>query len=448
MKPLVLFFDTAPSSCYVFQESLACQGFDVTHACDHAILMGLIHRHLDLIILGPSLADLDALPALVEEIRKRVDGVPILLAAPGRSKTWGDRAVQAGVTDCVTSASPNELGKAVLACFSKICRAREDCRDSGAAPDINGVLVGNSPEMREIKDRLNRVAASDSNVLVTGETGTGKELVAAYLHQLSPRRNKALITINCAAIPDSLLESELFGYERGAFTGAEATKVGKLKSADGGTVFLDEIGDMSPYSQSKILRVFESKEIQRLGRSRSIPVDLRIIAATNCDLYQLVLSGKFRKDLFFRLNVAAIVLPPLRERREDVPALIEHFVRYFNTLFGRKVQRLSEIAMNYCLAHDFPGNVRELRNLVETIFIDLPPGDVYVADLPAQLANMGDWASTLAQERDRVLGALQATNWNKTRAAQKLDCSRMTLYRKMSQYEIQKPRAPSNSKIA
>jgi two-component system, NtrC family, response regulator AtoC len=315
----------------------------------------------------------------------------------------------------------------------------EDCH-APAAQDINRVLIGNSPAMRETKDRLNRIAASDSNVLVTGETGTGKELVATHLHQLSPRRNKPFITINCAAIPDSLLESELFGYERGAFTGAESIKVGKLKSADGGTVFLDEIGDMSHYSQSKILRVFESKEIQRLGRSRSIPVDLRIIAATNCDLYQLVLSGAFRKDLFFRLNVAAIVLPPLRERREDVPALIEHFVRYFNIAFGRKVQRLSKMAINYFMAHDFPGNIRELRNLVEAIFIDLPPGDVDVADLPPHLCVSTDkWASSQAQERDRVLGALRATNWNKTKAAQKLDWSRMTLYRKMSLYEIHKP---------
>src|SRR5262249_31815944 len=263
------------------------------------------------------------------------------------------------------------------------------------------------------------------------------ELVAEMVHRQSRRRDRPFITINCAAIPDSLLESELFGYERGAFTGAQARQEGKLKEADGGSVFLDEIGDMSAYGQAKILRVIEGKEIQSLGRNGNIPVDVRIIAATNQDLEAMVGEGKFRKDLFFRLNVARIHLPPLRERKEDLPYLINYYVHHFNACFGRNVERLPDEAVESLFAYDWPGNVRELKNLLEAVFVEMPSGDSATPQLPLQFRRCcAELKSTPADERQRLLWALSMTNWNKSKAADKLQWSRMTLYRKMARYKI------------
>ena len=299
-------------------------------------------------------------------------------------------------------------------------------------------IVGNSLEIWKLKTYLRKVAATDSHVLITGETGTGKELAAQYIHQHSARHNKPLIVINCAALPDGLLESELFGYERGAFTGAMSSYAGKLKLADGGTVLFDEIGEMSPYAQAKILRVIESKEVYPLGGRRSIPVNIRIIAATNRDLDQEIESKGFRQDLYFRLNVARIKLPPLRDRTEDIPLLIEHFAKKFTEEFGREIQGFTDEAMELLKGNDWPGNIRELMNLVERIFIDPPPEKVQVSDLPESMREAPSLEKRdLPKERELLLYTLSQTNWNKSQAAERLHWSRMTLYRKMAKYHIQ-----------
>ena len=233
-------------------------------------------------------------------------------------------------------------------------------------------LIGSSLAIWKVKTYLHKVAMTDSHVLITGETGTGKELAARYIHRHSARRAKPLVTINCAALPDGLFESELFGYERGAFTGASSSYSGRLKLADAGTVLFDEIGDMSPYAQAKILRLIETKEVYPLGGRRSIPLDIRIIAATNRDLERQVSKNEFRQDLYFRLNVVRVQLPPLRERKEDIPLLTEHFVQEFGARLGRQIEGFSDEATERLLNYDWPGNVRELMNLVERIFIDLP----------------------------------------------------------------------------
>jgi len=231
----------------------------------------------------------------------------------------------------------------------------------------NGCLIGDSAPMVRIKRRLEQVSATDCTVLITGETGTGKERVAEHIHQHSPRQGKPLVRINCAALPDGLLESELFGYERGAFTGANASYEGKLKLAEGGTVFFDEIGDMSPYAQAKILRVIETKEAYRLGGRRSIPFDFRVLGATNQDLERLVAENRFRKDLFFRLDVARIHLPPLKERKEDIPLLVDHYLKTYNTRFRRQIEGLTPEAWSCVLHYQWPGNVRELNNVLARI---------------------------------------------------------------------------------
>lgn len=298
-------------------------------------------------------------------------------------------------------------------------------------------LIGSSLAIWKVKTYLRKVAMTDSHVLITGETGTGKELAAQYIHHHSARRAKPLVTINCAALPDGLLESELFGYERGAFTGATSSYAGKLKLADGGTVLFDEIGDMSPYAQAKILRVIETKEVYPLAGRRSVPLDIRIIAATNRNLDQRMANGEFRQDLYFRLNVAQFHLPPLRERKEDIPLLTDHFLQQFGAQFGRTIEGFSDEAMERLLSHDWPGNIRELMNVIERIFIDPPQGKVTVADLPKSMQNRAPvLQETKPAEREILLYALSQTNWNKSKAAERLHWSRMTLYRKIAKYRI------------
>jgi two-component system response regulator HydG/two-component system response regulator AtoC len=293
--------------------------------------------------------------------------------------------------------------------------------------------------MQEVRSYLDRLANSESNVLLTGETGTGKELAAEHIHRNSSRAQKPFVCINCAAIPDTLMESELFGYEKGAFTGASASKMGKLRQANGGTVFLDEIGDMTPYTQAKLLRAIESKEIQPLGGRGSIPLDFRIIAATNHDLEKLAGEGKFRQDLYFRLNVGSLHLPPLRERREDIPALLAYHVAELNRRLDCAVEGFVDEVIDYLLEYEWPGNVRELRNVLEASFLNVRGGRISLMDLPEQFRKRLKRPGCFPQgEREHLLSALLSTDWNKSKAAEKLHWSRMTVYRKLTKYQLRR----------
>jgi two-component system response regulator HydG len=291
-------------------------------------------------------------------------------------------------------------------------------------------LVGDSAALCELRQRLPRIAASASSVLITGETGTGKEAVARAVHELSPRRDRPYVSINCAALPDSLLDSELFGFEKGAFTGAHAAYPGKIALADGGTLFLDEIGDMPLHAQAKLLRVLETREVFPIGAVRARRVDFRVVAATHCTLEQAVREGRFRADLFFRLNVARLQLRPLRERPEDVALLFEHFSGELARSTGLPPLRLSAAAMARLHRHDWPGNARELRNLVEAASL-LDDGSPLTADalpLPPE--------PDAPDETLRILEALNRCEWNRSKTAELLQWSRMTLYRKMKQFHI------------
>jgi transcriptional regulator with AAA-type ATPase domain/transposase len=308
--------------------------------------------------------------------------------------------------------------------------------DGGEAQPI----VGESAAIQEIKAYIARVASTESNVLITGETGTGKELVAEQIHSHSARYRKPFICVNCTAVPDGLLESELFGYERGAFTGATTLNRGKFELADGGTLFLDEIGDMSPYAQAKILRAVDGKEVHRLGGQRGIPLNVRVIAATNQDLEHLVAANQFRRDLYFRLNVARIHLPPLRERKQDLIPLSEHYFHQLSEQLGRNLRGFTADVYASLLHYDWPGNVRELRNLVEAVFIHCESPTVSFMDLPELFrARLGGVRGLPVGEEDLLLSALLSTNWNKSKAAVKLHWSRMTLYRKLEKYHITVP---------
>jgi DNA-binding NtrC family response regulator len=391
----------------------------------------------ELVILGPSEVTALNVRNLSRDIRSLAGPVPMLIIAGNSAEEFAIAALRAGVQEYVKH--PFEEQEFAIAVERSLAYGVE-VRDGLPwvhAPDTGPNIIGDSAAMWNVKQRLARLALTDTTILVTGETGTGKELVAELVHRTGARRDRPFTTVNCAAIPDNLLESELFGYEKGAFTGAQHSKAGKLQAADGGTVFLDEIGEMSSYAQAKILRMIEGKEVQRLGRNASVPIDVRIVAATNLDLDHMVKEDRFRKDLFYRLNVARVHLPPLRERKEDLLLLVQHYIRYFNQRFGRTVLGLCDEAMEYLLAYDWPGNVREVKNLIEAIFAELPPGETSLSHVPIQvLERCAAGQCTEGDERSRLLSALSSTNWNKSKAAGKLNWSRMTLYRKIARYHI------------
>ena len=297
------------------------------------------------------------------------------------------------------------------------------------------LILGDSCAMVAVRENIEAAGLTDSHVLITGETGTGKELVAQAIHDGSARQRRPFIRINCAAIPESLVESELFGYERGAFTGAVAARQGLLADGAGGTVFFDEIGDMSPVAQAKVLRVIESKEMRRLGGRGTIPIDVRLLAATNRDLEQLVSCGTFRSDLYYRLNVARIHVPPLREHKEDIPVLAQHYIKEFNERFGGSIVGVDDDVLQRLLEYDWPGNARELRNVVESSFLKARTGRVGLSHLSDYFRRQLEQRGSI-DERQQLLDALFRAEWNKTRAAESLRWSRMTLYRRMAKHGL------------
>jgi transcriptional regulator with PAS, ATPase and Fis domain len=303
----------------------------------------------------------------------------------------------------------------------------------GAAENI----IGTSPTIVALRAYLPKLAGSAATVLITGETGSGKERVAEAIHALSPRARHPFIAMNCAALPDGLIESELFGHERGAFTGAVGASTGYMRQADGGTLFLDEVGEMRLSAQPKLLRALETRIVHPVGAKSGVRVDLRVIAATNRPLESLVSAGAFRQDLFYRLNVAPIRLSPLKERPEDIPLLVEHAINRLNARDGRSVVGLDPELMHCLVAHEWPGNVRELNNLVEAIFIDPPTGVVELDHLPPPFRDMfARYRTVMTDERTRLMCVLERTKWNKVEAARQLNCSRMTLYRRLAKYQL------------
>jgi two-component system response regulator HydG/two-component system response regulator AtoC len=294
--------------------------------------------------------------------------------------------------------------------------------------------IGPSPALVEIRSAVARLAATDSHALIVGETGVGKDLIAQLIHRNSSRAEHPYVALNCAALPDGLVESELFGYERGAFTGADRLRAGHLEQANGGTLFLDEIGELKLEAQAKLLRALDNREIYRLGGRRIVPLDIRIIAATNRDLAKLVKTGGFRPDLYWRLNVGRIYVPPLRERCEDILPLAEHFLKEYCGRVGLPPPVISDEVRKALESYSWAGNVRELRNVIEVILMRRPEHLIDFAYLPDEFKHN---LQSTAEERRRVVAALERTRWNKKRAAEELGWSRTTLYRKIKEYGIE-----------
>jgi formate hydrogenlyase transcriptional activator len=317
--------------------------------------------------------------------------------------------------------------------------------DQSSRPRKFEQLIGDSPALEAVLDGVKRVAPTTSTVLIQGETGTGKELIARAIHNISSRCGRPFIKLNCAAIPLDLLESELFGHEKGAFTGAIAQKLGRFELADKGTLFLDEVGDIPPQLQPKLLRILQEQEFERLGSSRTHQVDVRLVAATHRDLAGMVRDGEFRSDLYFRLNVFPVQLPPLRERREDIPALVEHFVEILGRRVGRQIDHIPEQTMLDLCSYDWPGNIRELQNLIERALILseagvlpnplLTAGTRHIAAVPAP-------TTLIDSERALILRSLEAAGWvigGPDGAAARLGLKRTTLIYKMQRHGISRP---------
>jgi formate hydrogenlyase transcriptional activator len=329
-----------------------------------------------------------------------------------------------------------------------------DAQDLGSRPRKFEQLIGDSPALDAVLDGVKRVAPTSSTVLIQGETGTGKELIARAIHNISPRCGRPFVKLNCAAIPLDLLESELFGHEKGAFTGAIAQKLGRFELADKGTLFLDEVGDIPPSLQPKLLRILQEQEFERLGSSQTHQVDVRLVAATHRDLAGMVRSGEFRSDLYFRLNVFPVMLPPLRDRREDIPALVAHFSSLLGRRVGRQIDHIPQETMLALCSYDWPGNIRELQNLIERAVI-LSEGGV----LPNPLLNPGSQrigvfpapTTLVDSERALILRTLEAAGWvigGRDGAAARLGLKRTTLIYKMQRHGISRPTIENNLEMS
>jgi two-component system response regulator HydG len=326
-------------------------------------------------------------------------------------------------------------------------KAREAARRSGNIEQY-GKIVGNSPEMQKVYSLIDAAAASDASVLIQGESGTGKELVASAIHEASHREQAPMVTVNCAALPENLLESELFGHAKGSFTGAVSNRIGRFEAANGGTVFLDEVGELSPYIQIKLLRVLQERELNRVGDNENRKIDIRVIAATHRNLYEAVKAGTFREDLYYRLKVFPIQLPALRQRKKDIPLLINHFLERQNWKTGKRIQGVATEPMRLLLDHAWPGNVRELENAIEHAFVICAGDRIQRDDLPIEIRDptgQGPLATHCSDPgsrrrkkptKEQLVELLQAMDWNKTDVARQLGLSRTSIWKYMKKYKI------------
>ncbi len=412
-------------------------------------LRSLEERVPDAVILsvGPGA---EGVLAAVERLRAACPGAALLIQVPVAAAGLGRRALRQGADDYLLS--PTDRQELALRLSRLLERRDLDDRLATLQGELSRgeakTLIGRAPAMRRVVDRILRVAPLRTTVLICGESGVGKELVARSIHLNSPRRHRPFVALNCAAMPGNLIESELFGHERGSFTGAHTRARGKFELADGGTLFLDEIGEMAPPTQAKLLRVLEEREFMRVGGDRSIRVDVRVLAATNADLEALVASGRFRRDLYYRLKVFTIHVPPLRERRSDIPELVETLLDELARANAVPRKRVTPDALRALEAYSWPGNVRELKNALESLLVSLPGPEIRLEDLPPPIRGAGagtgvpefEPGATLAQvEREWIRRTLQFTGGNRTHAAELLGIGVRTLQRKIRLYGLDIP---------
>ena len=452
--PYALIIDDEPNIRRMVGALLTAEGFEVRDAADGATgVAAAIQLDPDVVLLDLMMpGSLDGMSTL-KALREKLPDTPVIMMSGRAGLSDAVKATQLGAHNFLEKPLTPEGVLLSIGTALELRRARREAEALRAELGLSGEMVGSSPAMQRLRELIARVAPTDSRVLISGESGTGKELVAAAIHAGSPRRDRPFIRVNCAALPRDLVESEMFGHERGAFTGAAERRIGRFELAHRGTLLLDEVGDLSAEAQAKLLRAIEAREIERLGGTKPIPVDVRIIAATNKALQKAAREGTFREDLLFRLNVIPIDVPPLRERPGDIPALVAHFAALFRVRTGRASAEWSLEAIALLQRHAWPGNIRELANIVERLVILHPdqritPREVAqvltveaaVAGVPIDLRGpeLDASLSESLDEYERLLitRALAISNGNIAEAARRLKTDRPNLYRRMKRLGV------------
>jgi len=454
-KGRLLVGDDEPTICDALKAALSTDGF-VVQAAENAIqaIAELERQEFDVVLADLSLPRVSGLE-LLDRVKKSWPSAEVIVITGQGSIATAVDAIKRGAYHYVTKPfTADEIIHLVTQALERRHLVNRKERLEEELSQARGVhqLVGQSEPIERIRQTIQTAAGSEATVLIQGESGTGKEIIANAIHAQSKRSRGPLVKMNCAAVPETLLESELFGHEKGSFTGADRRRIGRFEQADGGTLFLDEVCEMHPRLQAKFLRALQEREIERLGSSTAIPVDVRIIAATNRDLQKALEEGILREDLYYRLNVILLQVPPLRERMDDVPILAMHFLRKYAAREGSAMTAISDEALNVLLSYSWPGNVRELENAIERAVV-LGQGDrLRAQDLPAQVHRRADDQHPLVpahltleeMEKLAIVQALRLTGGNKSEAAERLGIHRTSIYDKMRRYGIESPKSESN----
>ncbi len=446
----ILVVDDDSSHRTMLKATLSADSYQVFEASDGEEAISMVEKGFyDLIMLDLKMKNIDGIETL-QQIKKISPAIPILIMTAYASVQTAVEALKLGAFDYLVKPLDMDDVRHTLKKtldYHQLEIENKALKEQGALEFDFSNIVGESKKMRDLFEVLALAAHSHATILIIGESGTGKELIANAIHKNSPRADKPFIKVNCAALPDNLLESELFGHEKGAFTGAASRRMGRFELANSGTIFLDEIGDMSPATQAKILRVIQEGEFERLGGEKTVKVDVRSIAATNKDLKEQVHLGNFRKDLYFRLSVVPVNIPPLKDRKEDIPLLAEHFVKQYSEKNQRLIKGFSPMAMDLLMRYSWPGNVRELENCVERAVIMCREQFITPEELPIAIQSLVEKdepkqigvqpGHTLQEvEKEMILTTLEQTNGNRTKAAEILGITRQTLQNKLKEYKI------------
>ncbi len=465
MKPRILVIDDEAAIRESLRMILEYEDYQFVGAGSGQEAISLVQRDRpDLVLLDIKMPGMDGMEVL-RKLHALDETLPIVMISGHGTTATAVDAIRSGATDFLDKPLSSERVIVTLQNALRQSELRSENRELKLAMESKYEIVGKSASLRKVLEALQRAAPTNATVLLLGESGVGKELVARTIHRNSPRAGQRFVQVNCAAIPEELIESELFGHEKGSFTGATEKQIGKFEQADRGTIFLDEIGDMSQKTQAKVLRVLQEQEVERLGSARTIKVDVRVIAATNKNLEEAIQRGEFREDLYFRLNVIPVVVPPLRERRDDIPLLAQHFAKLTSEEHNLKPKRFDAGAMEALQRYRWRGNIRELRNTIERLLIMTPNDIVRAEDLPSELGGnellsrpapaaaeavsgpppssepRPPAAGTLrefkdAAERAYLVQKLRENNWNISKTADVIDTPRSNLYKKLEQYGI------------
>jgi two-component system nitrogen regulation response regulator NtrX len=477
MKPRILVIDDEGAIRDSLRMILEYEDYQFLGAASGQEGLALVQRERpDLVLLDIKMPGMDGMEVL-KKLHALDETLPVVMISGHGTTSTAFEASRSGATDFLEKPLSSERVIVTLRNALMQSELRTENRELRLAMESRYEIVGQSPSLKKVLDAVKRAAPTNATVMLLGESGVGKELVARTIHRNSARNGQRFVQVNCAAIPEELIESELFGHEKGSFTGATEKQIGKFEQADRGTIFLDEVGDMSPKTQAKVLRVLQEQEVERLGSARTTKVDVRVISATNKNLEEAIQNGEFREDLFFRLNVIPMVVPPLRERREDIPALVQHFAKRLSDEHNLKPRKFDASAMEVLQKHRWRGNIRELRNAVERLLIMAPNDIIRAEDLPREYSaaasvampsvvssvatssgpqsprgddgpSSGIGAETVtaapgtlrefkdAAERAYLVQKLRENAWNISKTAEVIDTPRSNLYKKLEQYRI------------